>query len=340
MKKAVLGQFYTKKDYWLKKHIQEFIASCKCKIAYDPFVGNGDLLKVACDLGFKKTKGLDIEPLPEYEKNDSLVSIPKVENAIIITNPPYLTNYSAKRKGVYDKVSKYFDDTKYEDIYMIALDKMLNAQDYVVAIIPETFINSSFKNKFKLHSITILEENCFNDTETPVCVACFDGKVKSFDKIKAYKNEKYLNTLGHFENLRLKPNKNVKIEFNNIKGNLALRAVDTTNPSKTIRFMKKDELDYDLKGIKESSRLITIIKTPIDNNSIFNDFISESNSILENFRSTTNDVLLSPFKGNMKDGRRRRRLDYETARAIIEQAYLKIWGGDDLWTTSNYLNTL
>lgn len=328
MKKTVLGQFYTKMDYWLKKHIQEFIKTSKCKIAYDPFVGNGDLLKVATELGFKNYKGLDIEPLPEFEKNDSLINIPKINKAIIITNPPYLTNYSAKRKGIYDKVSKYFEESRYEDIYMIALERMLEAQDDVVAIIPETFINSSFKSKQRLNSITILEENCFNDTENPVCVACFDKKVKSLDSIKVYKNENYLNSLGYFENMRLKPFKNVDIKFNSIDGALALRAVDTTNPQNTIRFMKKDELDYDLKGIKESSRLITIIKTPVDRRTKFKDLISESNNMLENFRTRTHDVLLSPFKGNMKDGRRRRRLDYETARAIIEMAYQKIWGGD------------
>jgi len=31
--------------------------------------------------------------------------------------------------------------------------------------------------------------------------------------------------------------------------------------------------------------------------------------------------MLSPFKGNMKNGVRRRRLDFQTCRAIIERAY-------------------
>lgn len=39
-------------------------------------------------------------------------------------------------------MSKYFE--KHTDLYQLALDKMLEAQDYVVAIVPETYINSSF----------------------------------------------------------------------------------------------------------------------------------------------------------------------------------------------------
>ena len=36
---------------------------------------------------------------------------------------------------------------KHDDIYMIALDKMIEAQKYIVAIIPESFINSNYRQK-------------------------------------------------------------------------------------------------------------------------------------------------------------------------------------------------
>ncbi len=54
-----------------------------------------------------------------------------------------------------------------------------------------------------------------------------------------------------------------------------------------------------------------------------------SNERLSEFRKNTDDILLSPFKGNKKNGERRRRLDYKTARAIIEDAYLSI-GSNEL----------
>ena len=322
LKKQQLGQFFTKQNHWLLPHIVSFIKSKNKSVAYDPFVGNGDLLRAVKGLGFKEFVGLDIEPEDNWKYNDSLINIPKIVNSIIITNPPYLTNYSAERKKIYNKVATYFNSCKYDDLYQLAIEKCLH-NNFGVMIIPETFINSSFP-KSRLHSVTILENNPFEDTETPVCVICFDNKSKSLEKIKVYKNDIFLNSLDFFEKQRIKPKNVVKIKFNDISGNIALRAVDTTNPSKKISFMRKDELDYDLSGIKHSSRLITIINMPVDSNRV-DLFIKKANLILSEHRENTQDVLLSPFKGNCKDGKRRRRLDYSTARAILETSFVEIY---------------
>lgn len=317
-KKQILGQYFTKKVFWLHEHILSFIQSTRAEIAFDPFAGSGELLKVAKEIGFKKTKGFDIDPAQNWEVNDSLLNIPKIPNSIIITNPPYLTNYSAKRKGVYGDVKEYFDLCKYDDIYQLAIEKCL-INDYGVMIVPETFINSSFP-KSRMRSITIIEDNPFSDTETPVCVVCFDKGEKTNEQIYIYQNDIKLGNLGHFEEMRLKPHKNLYIKFNSPSGKIALRAVDTTDPKNKIAFMKPENIDYESSDIKHSSRLITFIDMTIDM-SLLDLLIKKSNKSLKCFRSATHDVLLSPFKGNMKNGRRRRRLDYMTARAILEKAY-------------------
>jgi hypothetical protein len=139
----------------------------------------------------KRSIGLDIDPALSRPLNDSLIAIPRIEDAVIITNPPYLTNYSARRKGIYGEVARYFKGSDMNDLYKLALAKCLAANDYVVAIVPETFINSEFP-KERLVSITVLEDNPFNDTENPVCIACFDGRVKRPPRISVYKNERYL----------------------------------------------------------------------------------------------------------------------------------------------------
>jgi len=339
MKKQILGQYFTIKDNWLLPQIKEFIINSNCSIAYDPFVGDGDMLLTAKSLGINKTIGLDVEPKHEHKYNDSLSHIPTIKNAIVITNPPYLTNYSAKRKKIYKSVSKYFETSRYDNIYLIALEKMLQAQKYVVAIVPETFINSNFKDKTKLSSITIIEDNCFCDTEAPVCVVCFDGLAKDYAKIKVFKNNKYLNTLAYYEKMRMRPERSIKIRFNDIKGGIALRAVDTTNPNRCIEFMEPKYLDYDLSGIKHSSRLITLINIAGFRGRDLDIIINESNHILNEYRKKTDDVLLSPFKGNMSNGQRRRRLDYKTASAIIEKACKKILFKGDLWKTLNFSNS-
>ena len=102
IKKRSLGQFFTRNDFWLKNHILEFIKSSEAKIAFDPFAGGGDLLNIAKKIGFKKIKGFDVDKSMNWEHNDSLLSIPKINKSITITNPPYLTNYSAKRKRIYE----------------------------------------------------------------------------------------------------------------------------------------------------------------------------------------------------------------------------------------------
>jgi len=137
-KKKSLGQFFTKNHFWLKGHILEFIKSSRATTAFDPFAGGGDLLKVAEEIGFEKIKGLDIDGSLSWEINDSLLNIPKIENSIIITNPPYLTNYSAQRKKIYENVKQYFDVCKYDDLYQLAIEKCLENNDFGIMIIPET----------------------------------------------------------------------------------------------------------------------------------------------------------------------------------------------------------
>jgi hypothetical protein len=218
----------------------------------------------------------------------------------------------------------YFANSIYDDIYLIALDKMLDAQDFVVAIIPETFINSSFRRKDKLDSITILEENPFEDTDTPVCVACFDNKTKPRENVLVYKNSHFVSNLFSIESLRLFPQNKVPIVFNDKNGWLALRGVDSTSSKNRIRFDYKEKIKYNWdKGLKVSSRHVSLIKIDVcDTNK--DRFIEEVNRILNEIRENSADIILSPFKGNTKEGKRRRRLDFSTARAILEAAYIKI----------------
>jgi hypothetical protein len=327
-KKIELGQFFTKDDVWLKPQVREFILNSGCSVAYDPFAGEGDLLDVAKnELGFQSVKGLDIDPDLQWTVNDSLTSIPHVPDAIIITNPPYLSKSSASRKKI--DMSKYFDDSIYSDAYLIALDRMLAAQDHVVAIIPESFINSNFRRKDMLYSISILEDNPFEDTDAPVCVSCFDGKHKGLDEVSVYKNETRVGDLDGIMSIKAKPTNSIIIKFNDKSGWLGLRAADSSDDRQPIRFDYKSKIDYDWDdGIKESSRHFSLISidVPAKKRSAF---IKKCNDILHELRKASGDVILTPFMGNTKAGVRRRRLDFKLARAIMEKAYAEVMGATD-----------
>lgn len=179
-KKVKLGQFFTQSNVWLKKHILDFINNSACNTIYDPFAGAGDILKCFNKLN---VVALDIDKSLGWNYNDSLSNIPTIDNAIIVTNPPYLAKNSASKKRFN---IDYFKYSEYEDLYLIALEKCLKAQKYVVAIIPESFINAKFKYKNRLVSITIIENNPFLDTSIPVCVACFNNVFKDFKDIYIY----------------------------------------------------------------------------------------------------------------------------------------------------------
>ncbi len=318
-KKVKLGQFFTTGDVWLKPQIIDFISESGCDIAYDPFAGAGHLIEISELYGINKTVGLDIDETLEWEINDSLKNIPTIDNAIIITNPPYLAKQSATRKKM--DLSEYFDHSIYDDLYLIALDRMIQAQKYVVAIIPESFINSSYRNKNLLSSITILEENPFEDTDAPVCVACFDGVEKDFKEIKVYKNGSFENDLETIESIRLVPNNHIKATFNNLDGWLGIRAVDSTNDKTVIKFDFKENIKYDWENrIKVSSRHFTLVDIKVPEN-LKKDFVDKCNEILETIRVESSDTILTPFMGNTKNGIRRRRLDFKLARAIMELAY-------------------
>ncbi len=91
---------------------------------------------------------------------------------------------------------------------MLALDKMLEAQRYVVAIVPETLsIQGIGKRSCYIILRYLKEDNPFDDTENPVVVACFDGRKKSLSEVKVYKNDEFVNSLGTIERLRIRYSK-------------------------------------------------------------------------------------------------------------------------------------
>lgn len=322
-KKIKYGQFFTLGKNWLLPHIIEFIKKSSCNIAYDPFAGAGNLLLISHLYGISDTVGLDIDESLKWKYNDSLENIPHIDNAIIITNPPYLAKNSATRKKI--NLCKYFNNSIYDDLYLIALDKMIKAQKYIVAIIPESFINSNYKNKHLLESITILESNPFDDTEVPVCIACFNGVYKEYSDIKIYKNEHFENTLEAMEKMRINPTNDVDIKFNDLNGWLGIRAVDKTDDESFIKFDFKENIRYDFsKKIKESSRHYTLVSIDVKNDERIT-FVNICNDILNEIRKKSSDTILTPFMGNTKKGIRRRRLDFKLARAIMEIAYDKIY---------------
>jgi len=329
-KKQNLGQFNTISEAWLKPQVLDFIHSSKCLYGLDPFAGQGNLMNVMTLLGFSKVIGLDIDESLGFIVNDSLIDIPYYENTIVITNPPYLAKNSAVRHSADSYL--YFDmegNNDYIDLYQIALRQVLRKYDWSVFIIPETFIlNKDFKDH--LYSVTIIEDSLFEDTDCPVCVACFK-RADFFEdlidlKYDIYKNNDFLFTNIELQNIlkEFGKFKILNITFNDRNGNVGLRAVDGINPSDRIKFCKSSDINYDIDNINDSSRSVTVINVSRKDKNPFSleDLIEKANRNIEELRKKTYDVVFAPFKNNNKDGIRRRRLDYRLARLILNNSII------------------
>ena len=324
IEKVSLGSFYTTKSGWLTPEVRDFLEKAledSKGYLLDPFAGDGHLISAVQEdsvLGKKiaKASGFDIQGTT-WPINDSLIGIPNPKRAVILTNPPYLANHSAKRKGVSSLVEKYFDRSTQKNLYMIALENALASADYVVAIIPETFLLSSF-SKDRLEIAVVIQDSLFGDTDAPALVACFGRQAP--DNAHIFTGNLRIGTLRGILSLRESNAPNQRIVFNDPKGRIGLRAVDGSDGSTPIAFMAAKDFGYPSDSVAVSSRLMTYLELPELAEHEISKLIAKANELLAQIRETSGDLVLAPFKGNDKNGRRRRRLDYALARKILNQA--------------------
>ena len=213
-----------------------------------------------------------------------------------------------------------------DDLFKLAIEQTLAQYDDSIWIVPESGIQDLEQLphwKQRLHSVTILEDNPFNDTEHPVCVMIFSA---SNPLNEVWKNDTFLgfyNDLRRFHQQVVNgPAHVTPMKFNVAEGNLGYRAVDGTkgDGSMRIKFCRGDELGYARTNIKVSSRHLTYIETELEG-ALLDKAIVEANHLIDVYRKTTHDVFLTAFMGNTKTGKRRRRLDYKLARRIFNQAF-------------------
>ncbi len=93
----------------------------KAKIAIDPFAGEGHLLR----LTDKPTLSIDIDPNVQPDiVADSFASIPKHDDAVIITNPPFCG------RNILQKANPQLHQTViaagYSDLYEYALRRVID----------------------------------------------------------------------------------------------------------------------------------------------------------------------------------------------------------------------
>ena len=321
--KVSLGSFYTTKSGWLTDQVRQFLEKALSEsngYLLDPFAGDGHLLEAiksdsVLRAQVKHATGFDIQG-DAFPFNDSLVAIPNPKRAVIVTNPPYLANHSAKRKGVDQLVAKYFAGSTQKNLYRIALEKALESADYVVAIIPETFLLSTF-SKNRLELAVVIQDSLFGDTDAPALVACFT-KERCADA-HIFTGNQRIGNLSEILALRESTAPKHTIVFNDPNGRIGLRAVDGSDGKTPIAFVAARDFGYPSDSVAVSSRLMTYLEVPGVADEDMPELISKANGMLASIRMRSGDLVLAPFKGNNKAGKRRRRLDYALARRILNK---------------------
>lgn len=330
--KKMLGQFFTITNPFEVAPFKMWMESINIDedtVFLEPFAGANNIVNMIQDIGFlNKWDCFDISPNNEInntkyhiEKRDTLKLFPK-NYKIAITNPPYLAKNSATRSGI-----KY-PNTKYQDLYLYSLDRMVKNVDYCAAIIPESFITSPiFTNK--LIFVVSLTCKMFDDTDCPVCLAMF-SPTKDKKKFNLSKNDFVIYSMneriGTYDELKksIKLNKKIDIKwvFNDPNGSIGLRGVDNTKCA-SIKFVDGNEINPS--RIKVSSRSLTRI-SGLPQSYDIELFIELLNKNLSKYRNATHDVFLTAFKNLRMDNKYRRRLDFDTARYLLNITILEMEG--------------
>lgn len=336
------GQFFTITNPF---HVEAFykwidlINDFSNQVILEPFAGSNNIVKLVNEMKLNGTKVndwkcYDIDTsyenvVPEYqiEYRDSISSFPTGYD-VIITNPPYLAKNSATRNNL------YYPITTYDDLYKYCVKIMLNNAKYVAAIIPESFITANlFRNR--LYAVVSLTCKMFEDTQCPVCLALFvpTEVKKQLIQIREindnldfmiYRMNYFISTYydieQHIDKLLPLSTMGINWEFNNKQGSVGIRCIDNDD-SASIEFVDGDRID--ISKIKDSSRNITRV-SGLPKEIDLHVFLNEYNRLLSLLRDISSDVCLTSFKELRNDGLYRRRLDYITAKRIMNTALANI----------------
>lgn len=254
--KSRLGQFYTTNYSYI---LQGMSVPNNVETIVEPFVGNGDLLKILPVENKYTLELYDIDPVQNeliITKRDTLLNPPCYKNKFVLTNPPYLARNKNTYKTLYNKY-------KTDDLYKCFLLSLLDSESKDdsttgILILPLNFICSirkadvalreRFLSQFEIIRLNIFEEKVFADTGYTVCSFQFQARTENSDwniPTHVYPNTKIINielnrnnnyTIGG-EIYQLPMNKNIVIEratrLNTEKKitNILLKCIDDNNDS-------------------------------------------------------------------------------------------------------------
>ena len=311
--KKEYGQFFTANDPFTHPAFKEWAKQFpKDSVVLEPFAGANHLIDMLQKQGLaNRFTSCDIQPAhKDVRKRDTLKSFPQGHD-VCVTNPPYLAKNSATRSN-----TPIPDLQGYDNLWKLSVHLCLDHCSYVAAIIPESFITSKlFKDR--LYAVISLPTQMFSDTDQPSCLALWNPrKTESYE---IYSGDKLLGTNLELKAKMIKILPKIKepgkVTFNVSDGEIGIQAIDNTKKD-SLAFVKGDF--FAKSEVSGSNRTFT--RVTVESNKSPDEIIAKANKLLHRYRKDTGDVFLTAFKGLRDDGKFRRRLSWDVARKILQEA--------------------
>jgi len=305
MNKQLLGQYYTTTDPFNNSGaFQSWYQMVPKDTILEPFAGAGHLFSYVN----AEWHGYDIEPNhPDVEYRNTLENFP-TGYRVCITNPPYLAKTVVSRKKLPVQLI-------HEDMYLDALQLMLDNCEYVAAIIPSTFWNQKlFKDR--LYAWDKFDMQLFSDTDAPAGVAYFVPH--TVDKTRTFVNGKEIFLTS--DNTPIKTDFPVRF---NPKGlaPILVNGIDT-NKENNIHLRMMQDCDIpalvDAKGECKSTNRNHF---PIETTEVKEGDLDAINEMIEQWRTETQDFFLTSFKSPMTSGKYRKRISFLEVRWFLSKYY-------------------
>ncbi len=303
--KRAHGQFYTRGNPFHLKPFRQWAkkAGLANQCVLEPFAGANHIINTLKEMDLCSAFcSYDITPGdPQVQQRDTIADFPKGFQ-VCVTNPPWLARNSATRRRL------PFPSQGYDDLYKHSLELCLKHCEYVAALVPASYLQSSLFQD-RLESYLLLHDDIFDDTENPVSLCLFNPE--KTQSISIYDGEKCLETYAELSKHLPEKKEDKRVRFNDPAGELGFIAFDNTKEA-SICFCAAAEIkEY---AIKVSSRFRTRISGDLGNVS---KLIKRLNMAVDEFREKTHDVFLTPFKGKRSDKKYRRRMEFSMARRFI-----------------------
>ena len=324
MNKQLLGQYYTTTDPFNNSGaFRSWYQMVPKDTILEPFAGAGHLFSYVN----AEWHGYDIEPNHDaVQYRDTFKDFP-TGYRVCITNPPYLAKTVVSRKKLPVQLI-------HEDMYLDALQLMLDNCEYVAAIVPSTFWNQKlFKDR--LYAWDKFDMQLFSDTDAPAGVAYFVPQKVEHTRTFVNGEEIVLTS----DNTPTKTDFPVRFNPRDLAP-ILVNGIDTNTQNNIHLRMLQDHDVPSLVNSMGECKSTNRNHFPIESTMVKETDLPAINALIDQWRHETKDFFLTSFKSPMTSGKYRKRISFLEVRWLLHRFYVDRHPETTLESSVSVLNYL